>query len=264
MSDQLSLRLPAEVPRLPASIRPMLAQPADRPFDAPTHLFEPRWAGRRALAFLEPDAARGGGPASDVRILDAAGRDLAPLLPELHDLRARIDAISAILDGELVVVDRAGRADRAALEARLAGKSPRGRDASVVRSVVGYLVFDLLYVDGRPLLGQPLERRRATLRRLLLPGDVVVAVPAIAGEGVALHRAVSAQGIAGIAARERRGPYLPGVRSRLWLTIEAERVGATADARPAPSEPEAEGDAEAPFAAPTLALFQRLPFDDER
>ena len=102
----------------------------------------------------------------------------------------------------------------------------------------------------------------AASRAIATATSAPVAVPAIAGEGVALHRAVSAQGIAGIAARERRGPYLPGVRSCLWLTIEAERVGAAVDARPSSSEGEA--DVEAPFAAPTLALIQRLPFDDER
>ncbi len=252
MGDQLSLRLPADVPRLPASIPPMLPQPAEQPFDSPTHLFEPRWGGERALAFLEPGAGSGEDLGSDVRIVDAAGRDLAPRLPELHDLRSRIDALSAVLDGELVVVDRAGRADPRALRERLDGRGD---------AVVGYLVFDLLYLDGRPLLGLPLERRRASLRRILVPGDAVVAVPAIAGEGMALHRAVSEQGIAGLAARERRGPYLPGVRSRLWLSIEAERG--------APDEtggPTAAGAGEAlpSFAAPALALIQRLPFDDDQ
>jgi ATP-dependent DNA ligase len=229
----------------------MLAQSADRPFDSPTHLFEPRWGGERALAYLEPDTEAPPGLGRDVRILDAAGRDLAPLLPELLDLRTRVDAISAVLDGELVVVDRAGRADADALAARLAGAGA---------AAVGFLVFDLLYLDGRPLLGQPLERRRATLRRVLVPGDAIVAVPAIAGEGVALHRAVSAQGIAGISARERRGPYLPGVRSRLWLSIEAERGSGPGYVLAAAETTDEDGGS---FVAPALALIQRLPFDDE-
>ncbi len=252
MADQLSLRLPAGIPRLPVAIRPMLARPAARPFDSATHLFEPRWGGERALAFLEPDLEAPPGLERDVRILGAAGRDLGPLLPELDGLRGRVDATSAVLDGELVVVDRAGRLDAAALTRRLAGEGgPR----------VAFLVFDLLYLDGRPLLGHPLERRRATLRRVLAADDSVVPVPAIAADGVALHRAVSLQGIAGITARERRSPYLPGVRSRLWRSVDAAPDEA-ARALEADGGP-ADGPDEIAPAAPALALIQRLPFAEE-
>ena len=86
---------------------------------------------------------------------------------------------------------------------------------------VAFLAFDLLHLDGRSLLSQPLVRRREALRRVLRPGDEVVAVPAIATEGIALFEAVVAQGVAGILARQRQSPYLPGVRSRLWRFIAA-------------------------------------------
>ena len=56
------------------------------------------------------------------------------------------------------------------------------------------------------------------------PGDEVVAVPAIATEGIALFEAAVAQGIAGILARQRSSPYLPGVRSRLWRFVAAAPV----------------------------------------
>ena len=116
-------------------------------------------------------------------------------------MAVRVAARSAILDGELVVVDASGRADAAALEARLAGAA--GRPAA-------FLAFDLLHLDGRSLLSQPLVKRREALRRVLRPGDEVVAVPAIATEGRALYDAAVAQGIAGILARQRMSPYLPG------------------------------------------------------
>src|SRR5439155_15851886 len=136
--DQLSLSLEAELPRLPASLRPMLPRPLPEPFDSPDHLFEPSWAGVRALAFC--DAADRGA----LGLLDSEGTDLASRLPELADLCSRLMATSAVVDGELVVVDAAGRADAPGLATRLAG-SPGPS--------VAYLVFDLLYLDGRPLLG---------------------------------------------------------------------------------------------------------------
>ena len=140
------------------------------------------------------------------------GLDLAPRLPELSGLAVRVAARSAVLDGELVVVDGAGRADDEALRSRLNGGAGRP---------VALLVFDILHLDGVWLLRTPLEKRRATLRKALRPGDEVVVVPAIAGEGRALHDAVSAQGIAGVLARRRTSPYLPGVRSKLWRSIVA-------------------------------------------
>ncbi len=258
MTDQLSLELEPELPHLPARLRPMLARPAVTPFDSPDHLFEPSWGGRRALAFLEPAVASDptgafttvdGSPS--VRLVDPGGRDLAARLPELGALALRLEARSGVLDGDLVVVDAAGRADPAALEARLDGRPG---------PPVAYLVFDLLYLDGRPLLGQPLVRRREALRRVLQPGPEVVAVPAIAGEGRALHAAVTAQRLAGILARQRSSPYLPGVRSRLWQFIPAGPGGTSSDEGPV-VEP-TEGREGSSGAAPVLALISRLPLDE--
>ena len=125
---------------------------------------------------------------------------------------------------------------------------------------VAFLAFDLLHLDGRSLLSQPLVRRREALRRVLRPGDEVVAVPAIATEGIALFEAVVAQGVAGILARQRQSPYLPGVRSRLWRFIAA-----TPAAGRSPSDARRTSPLEAPgpAAAPVLALISRLPLEDE-
>ncbi len=249
MRDQLLLPLEPGVqplPNLPDSLRPMLPRPLAEPFDSPDHVFEPAWGGRRAFAFIGPAERPGAG---DVRIVDADGHDVAPTLPELAGMAVRLDARSAVLDGELVAVDDAGRADPGELGRRLAGVSGRP---------VAYLAFDLLHLDGRSLLNTPLQKRRQLLRRVLHPGDEIVAVPAIATEGRALHEAAAAQGIAGVMARQRTSPYLSGTMSRLWRFIP---VG-PAVAPPIPDlgltvpEPTA--------AAPVVALIRRLPllFDD--
>jgi bifunctional non-homologous end joining protein LigD len=253
MRDQLSLRLEPEIatlPNLPDGLRPMLPRPAAEPFDSSLHLFEPAWGGLRALAFLGPADIAGGG---DVRVIDGNGRDVGSHLPELAGMAVRLDARSAILDGELVAVDDAGRADNEALERRIAGKPGRA---------VAFLAFDLLHLDGRSLLTTPLHRRREMLRKVLHPGDEVVAVPAIATEGRALHAAAAAQGIAGMMARQRTSPYLAGVTSRLWQFIPVAPEVASG-ARAAQATLALEGDAPT-AAAPVLALISRLPllFDE--
>ncbi|HLO36349.1 MAG TPA: hypothetical protein VK194_09715 [Candidatus Deferrimicrobium sp.] len=252
MRDQLSLRLEPEIatlPNLPDGLRPMLPRSASEPFDSAAHLFEPAWGGLRALAFVGPSDTAGGG---DVRIVDAAGREVGATLPELGGMAVRLDARSAVLDGELVAVDDAGRADNAELERRIAGKPGRA---------VAFLAFDLLHLDGRSLLTTPLHRRRELLKRVLRPGDEVVAVPAIAAEGRALHAAAAAQGIAGVLARQRTSPYLSGVTSRLWQFIPVAPVAA---AGPAAQATLALEDHAPTAAAPVLALISRLPllFDE--
>ena len=254
MADQLSLRLEADLlPDLPV-LRPMLPRPLPAPFDSDQHLFEPWWGGERALVLIGPAATEGSG---EVRVIDAAGQDISGVLPELAGLAVRVAARSAILDGELVVVDGSGRADARELARRLAGTA--GAPSA-------FLCFDLLHLDGRSLLSQPLVRRREALRRVLRPGDEVVAVPAIATEGVALYDAAVAQGIAGIMARQRTSPYLPGIRSRLWRYVAA---GEPVTAAAAPATGGTAGIAvvdaaeRSPVAAaPVLALISRLPFDE--
>jgi bifunctional non-homologous end joining protein LigD len=168
-------------------------------------------------------------------------------------MAVRLDARSAILDGELVAVDDAGRADNAELERRIAGKTGRA---------VAFLAFDLLHIDGRSLLNTPLHRRRELLKKVLHPGDEVVAVPAIAAEGQALHAAAAAQGIGGIMARQRTSPYLAGVKSRLWRFVPVAPAPA-AGARAAQATLALEDHAPT-AAAPVLALISRLPllFDE--
>jgi ATP-dependent DNA ligase len=227
----------------------MLARPLPEAFDSADHLFEPMWGGARALALIGPAEIPGSG---DV-VLVAEDGTSGPAPIELAGLAARVDARSAVLDGEIVVVDPDGRLDAEELRRRLAGEP--GRPLS-------YLAFDLLNVDGRSLLNLALERRRRLLRQVLRPGDEVVAVPAIAGEGRALFEAVAAQGLHGVRARQRASPYLPGLRSRMWRSVLVADGGM----------PAGPGSAAAPDGADelgagldrkerVLALIRRLPLD---
>jgi hypothetical protein len=267
MPDQLSLELPTEPPNLPWGLRPMLARPYPTPFDSPNHVFQPLWGGLRVLAFVGSGPPRSAhalaqsDPARSARglaLLDPDGVDRIGHFPELGAVRDQLAAGSAVLDGEIVVVDRAGRLDANGLAARLAGRpGVAGRPGPPAV----FLAFDLLHLDGRSLLGAPLHRRRDLLRRLVGPGGAVLVVPAVEADGRALHAAVVAQGLAGVLARLRTSPYLPGVRSRLWRFVPA-RPPADADLGSTP-----EAAAGAPFeepslpAAPVLAVFSRLPLD---
>ncbi|HLY13200.1 MAG TPA: hypothetical protein VKR24_02535 [Candidatus Limnocylindrales bacterium] len=242
MADQLSLRLESDTTGWPAPIRPMLAQPAEAPFDDPDHLFEPWWGGERALAYV-------GGEELGLRLVSEDGVVLTERVPEIADLGVRLGAKPAILDGTLVAVDAAGRLDATGLAARLDGQPGPG---------LAYLVYDLLALDGRPLVAEPLEKRRARLTRLLRPSPSIVPVPMIAGEGRALCAAAAAQGVGWVLARDRRSPYLAGVRSSLWrlIPVHPETGPSLAGAG------DTDTGTDEPGSSPILALIRRLPLDD--
>ena len=257
MSDQLTMRLEPPLPKLPAGLRPMLARPLPEPFDSEAHLFEPAWGGARALALIGPAEMPGAG---DVRLVAEDGTT-GPAPIDLAGLAGRVAARSAVLDGEIVVVDEGGKLDADELARRFGGGM--GRPLS-------YLAFDLLHLDGRSLLNLALDKRRALLRQVLRPGDEVVAVPGIVTEGRALFEAATAQGLFGIRARQRTSPYLPGVRSRLWRSIAVEGpeavTGGGRGAAPAGVLPDE--DVELIAGVPdrgerVLSLIRRLPLEFE-
>ena len=244
MSDQLSLSLTGDVARLPRTVRPMLAKPADAAFDSDEHVFEPRWGGCRVLAFIEPERA---GQAARLRLVDEEGRDLTPFFPELATLTSLVGDLPAILDGELVLPDKSGRMDREAF----AGRIDHGRTDGVVPV---YLAFDLIWASGRPIIAQPLQRRREHLARIVHSSAELVVLPGVVRDGMDLYFAVAQQGLRGVMARHLRSPYLPGRRSKLWRWIASQPGEMPLHALP---DPVAE-----PPARPILALIQRLPLED--
>ncbi len=244
MPDQLDLSLTGDEAHLPRSLRPMLPRLADAAFDSNEHLFEPRWGGRRALAFIEPNRS---GHEALLRLLDEHGRDLAPHLPELSILTDLVGDLPAILDGEIVVPDRIGRMDEEALAGRLA-------DGQTTGSAPVFLAFDLLWAAGRPIIAQPLQRRRERLARVVRPSAELVVLPGIVHDGMDLYSAVAEQGLRGVMARNLRSPYLPGRRSALWQWIAA---------RPGEISLHTVPDlAATPPSRPVLALIQRLPLEE--
>jgi bifunctional non-homologous end joining protein LigD len=208
-ADQLTFELEPRAPRLPTDLRPMLAKPADVPFDDPDWLFEPSWEGLRALAHVEDDR---------LRLVDARGRDVTSRFPDLLGLIDAVIGAPSVLDGEIVIPDPAGMPDPDALRRRLRPETGEGKRGQS-RSPATYLVRDLLVHEGRPLLREPLERRRRSLARALRPAERAVVVPVIAGEGGTLFEAIAAQGLPAMLARRADSPYLSGVRSDLWRVV---------------------------------------------
>ena len=208
MTRPFTGRHPAPAPRrLPddlfdGPIPPMLGVTAQHAFDSADFLFEVKWDGYRAVAFL------GGGR---TRLQSRNLRDLSPHYPGLSQLHGLWPDRRLILDGEVVALV-GGRPDF--------GRLQRGQGPFT------YAAFDLLYVDGTSLLGTPLTERKDVLARLfgqmVSSGGTPPVRPseAFPGQGINLFEAARRLDLEGIMAKRAGSLYRPGVRSEDWRKIK--------------------------------------------
>ncbi|HEU4759910.1 MAG TPA: non-homologous end-joining DNA ligase [Dehalococcoidia bacterium] len=212
-SQPLALGEPllAAARRLPAAIPPMLAAPGGEPFDSPSHVFEVKWDGVRALAFLEDGT---------VRLQDRYLRDVTFQYPEMQDLASAVRERGVVLDGEIVALDGEGRPQIALLQERLLAEDAEGERRAAGRWPAVYQAFDLLYCDGRSLLNHPLWRRKKLLREVVKPEAVLRVPDYVTAEGMAFFAAVQEHELEGVIAKERDSLYRPGERSRAWLKLK--------------------------------------------
>ena len=188
----------------------MLATSIDKPFDGPDWLFEIKWDGYRAVAFIEN---------GKVRLVSPNQNDLTPRYPELKDLPQFVKAKNAILDGEVVALDDQGRASFSLMQQRTGFRPGGGHRASNSDVTVLYYAFDLLYLDGYDWRRVPLEARKKKLSEILLPGDSLRYSDHYENEGNALFEIAKRKGLEGILAKRRDSLYEER-RSNDWLKIK--------------------------------------------
>lgn len=196
---------------MPSLIHPMLATLVDEPFNDDNWLFEIKWDGYRAVAFIE------GGK---VRLVSRNQNDLTNAYPELQEIPQHIQARTAILDGEIVALDDQGRPSFGLMQQRT-GVGEGGRRIRRTRDdiPVMYYAFDLIYLDGYSLTRVDLEKRKEILASILTSSDGVRFSDHYIGKGVEVFNAAAAKGLEGIVAKQRRSCYEPK-RSRDWLKIK--------------------------------------------
>src|SRR5215212_7322899 len=143
------------------------------------------------------------------------GVDMAGWFPELAGLAEGLGGRGSVLDGEVVAFDDRGRPSFEALQRRMAGRAGRRRGAPVT-----YLVFDLLWLEGRLLTGLPYAERGRLLEDLAVAGDAWQTVGSFPGAGTALLAATAEQGLEGVVAKRLASTYQPGRRTRHWLKVK--------------------------------------------
>ncbi|HTD24869.1 MAG TPA: DNA ligase D [Terriglobales bacterium] len=205
---------PAAIPgaassEMPDEIIPMLATPETHLPQGPDWLFELKWDGVRAVAFLTPDA---------VRMTSRKSTSIERQYPELAGMQKHVAAQTAILDGEVVALDSQGHPSFALLQPRI------GSVASAVAQLaksrpVNYFVFDLLYFNGYDLRNSPLAERKRILQTIIRPNATVRYSEHYAGNGKPLLQFAREHELEGIVAKHAASRY-ESKRSNTWLKIK--------------------------------------------
>lgn len=177
--------------------------------DVQAYLYEIKYDGYRLRAVKA---------GSDVRLVTRGGHDWTARFASVHDAVRALAAREAVLDGEVCVVNGAGRSSLGALQAWLAGRRhPEAR-------ALAYVAFDLMWLDGRDLRHEKLEERRGLLETVLKGSCERIifsqaSAPTTREELAALLAAARCAGLEGLVAKRRGSKYLPGT-SGTWRKLK--------------------------------------------
>jgi len=197
---------------MPSRLEPMLATIGDHPFSDPNWLFEIKWDGVRALAWIDGGA---------LTIRARSGAEITQRYPELASLPAALSARQAILDGEIAAIDAHGRSDFGLLQERMHVRAPA--ENLISRVPVVFFAFDLLYCDGYDLRRSPLIERKQLLQRLLHTSEKFRFSDHQLERGKEIFEVARDNGLEGIVAKRIDSPYV-SERSTSWVKLKVTKT----------------------------------------
>ncbi|RYY55011.1 MAG: DNA ligase, partial [Chitinophagaceae bacterium] len=184
----------------PKDYTPMLATLVDQPFDSDDWIYEVKWDGYRALAFVN---------GSKVQLRSRNNKSFDEKFYPIYD-ELKQTGIKAVLDGEVIVVNEEGRSDFGRLQ----------NWRSEADGELRFYVFDLLWLDGYSLLHLTLEQRRDILASMLPQSDSILLSQAFDASGTEFYEAAKKMNLEGIMAKKKDSEYLPDTRTKDWLKIK--------------------------------------------
>jgi bifunctional non-homologous end joining protein LigD len=201
---------------LPKFLPPQLASQATAPPAGQEWIHELKLDGYRIQAHLERHEGKGARSAMQVKLFTRSGLDWTARMRAVAEDLKDVPVASAILDGEVVVLDQSGLSSFAELQAAFQEGEPKH---------FTYFVFDLLHLNGHNLRGLPLVRRKELSREVLIaaPSDEILRYSGdIAGRGAETFREACKLGAEGIVSKIAESKYASG-RSSAWVKVKCLR-----------------------------------------
>jgi bifunctional non-homologous end joining protein LigD len=182
-------------------IKPMLATLVNEPFDDPDWVYEIKWDGYRALGFINK---------GEVQLLSRNNKDFSEKYYPITEL-LKSWKINVVIDGEILVLNDKGVSNFGALQ-----NWRSEADGELV-----LYVFDILWYDGKNLMGLPLVERQAILKEVLPTDDDRVRLSQVfKANGNEFFEAAGKIGLEGIMAKKANSIYISDNRSKEWLKIK--------------------------------------------
>ncbi|HXA49612.1 MAG TPA: DNA ligase D [Candidatus Acidoferrum sp.] len=195
---------------MPDSIEPMKATIADHVPKGEEWLFEIKWDGVRAIAFVEDE---------EVRLQSRTGIRCERQYPELAVMPHQLAADTAVLDGEIAVLDAKGVSQFHLIQPRISNTDPNSIAHLSRTTPVVYFAFDLLYLNGYDLCNVELGTRKELLEQVLTASPHLRISEAFPNAGEQLLEAARENGLEGVIAKHARSRYETR-RSRDWLKVK--------------------------------------------
>lgn len=199
------------------TISPMLATNGSKADLVDDHdwAYEMKWDGYRCVIYLDGD---------DVRLVSRNGNDFTKTFPELAaPLREAIDAETAVLDGEVVALNKQGRPNFGLLQTRTGFDKRTDAGGSGTRTPVQLMLFDLLALNGERTTDDTWDERRGALEEIATDNAVVHVPPHFDDFDAALESSRLLK-LEGVMAKVRGSTYSAGRRSRSWIKIKQQRT----------------------------------------
>lgn len=192
-------------------LRPMLATAAALPRRDDGWAYEVKWDGVRAIAYWR---------AGSMRIESRKLNDVSARYPEIRALGGELGTREVVLDGEIVAFDERGKPSFEHLQRRMHQTSETVIRRLVQERPVTYVIFDLLYLDGRSTMALPYLERRGLLEGLSLNGPAWQTPAYRVGGGRDFLAVTAEHGLEGVLAKRLDSRYRPGERGRDWLKVK--------------------------------------------
>jgi bifunctional non-homologous end joining protein LigD len=205
----------AEQVDFPEQVEPMLATLTDAAHfgDESGWAFEMKWDGVRTTAYLA------GGR---VKLVSRKGRDDTQAYFDVADQLSTIKVKRAILDGEVVVMDAAGRPNFGLLQHRINLTKPGDIERAARTYPAQLMLFDILELNGQSSIKKTYQERREILENLIPaePGSRIQVPPIFEGDLRAALETADQLRLEGVVAKRRNSIYQPGRRTHTWLKIK--------------------------------------------
>jgi len=188
----------------PKVFKPMLATLVNEPFDDPDWVYEVKWDGYRALAYINEGQ------------VEIFSRNKKSFNDKFYPIPQILKAwnFNAVLDGEIIVLNEKGVSNFNALQ-----NWRSEADGELV-----YYVFDILWYEGKNLMSLPLSQRQEILQKVLpLDDDRVRISKVFHASGTEFYNAAAKMGLEGIIAKKSDSSYSPDFRSKEWLKIKVNK-----------------------------------------